>query len=134
MESVWRNRLYDNRFVASVSGGYRPNNRWDLAARWLLAGGKGATEWKVWTWEGGGAANPDWDNWMQSHLPAYHTLGLRIDRHVYFRRASLSAYLAVWNVYGRKNVRYYYWNAQQYELRAAYQWGTIPYFGVAVDF
>ncbi len=133
LEGVWHNRIHDNMFVANVTGGYRPNKYWDLTVRWLLAGGKGSTPYYVWTWTGGGNADVAWDKWMSTHLPPYHTLGLRVDRRVYYRKRTLSFYLGVWNAYDRKNVRYYYWNSATSRLDAAYQWGRIPYFGVELD-
>ncbi len=134
LNGVWRNRVHDNIFVASITGGFRPDKNWDLTLRWLLAGGKGSTPYNVWSGSWGAAADVAWDRWMTTHLPPYQNLGLRVDRRAYFRRASLSAYFAVWNVLGRDNVRYYYWNGSEQRIQAAYQWGRIPYLGIELQF
>jgi hypothetical protein len=134
LTGTWRNRIHDNQFVASITGGYRPDKYWDLTARWLLAGGKGSTPYNVWSGSWGSSADLAWDRWMTTHLPPYQTLGLRVDRRAYFRRASLAAYFAVWNVLDRQNVRYYYWNAMDHQLQVASQWGLIPYLGIEIQF
>ena len=40
--------------------------------------------------------------------------------------SSLLLYLSVWNVYGRENVAFYYWNEVTYEIDAQTQWSTLP--------
>ena len=40
---VWRNRLYDNRFIFCLSGGYKPNKNWEISARWTWGGNKAFT-------------------------------------------------------------------------------------------
>ncbi|MFA6469148.1 MAG: TonB-dependent receptor, partial [Bacteroidota bacterium] len=38
-DDVWRNRVFDNRFIFSAEGGYKPNAEWEFSARWIIAGG-----------------------------------------------------------------------------------------------
>ncbi len=133
-KGVWRNRTHDNRYVANVIGGYRPDKYWEITARWVFAGGAATTPYQVWTWPGGGTANLDWNNWNGDHLPNYSNLGLRLDRRVYFHKTSLAWYFAVWNVYNRKNVRYYYWNWKDSRLDASYQWARFPFLGMEFAF
>ncbi|MFU8861561.1 MAG: TonB-dependent receptor domain-containing protein [Cyclonatronaceae bacterium] len=37
---IWQNRDSDNRILFNVIGGYRPNNRWEVSARWSFPGGR----------------------------------------------------------------------------------------------
>jgi hypothetical protein len=43
-------------------------------------------------------------------------------------------YVSVWNVYNRKNVAGYSWNALKGQLDTAYQWGRLPIFGLEWEF
>ena len=133
LDGGWHYRLYDNRYVANVTAGYRLGKHWEASARWILAGGKGATPFQVWTWPGGATANLDYSRWMGTHLPPYHTLGLRLDRRVFYRRTTMTAYIDVWNVYNRQNVRYFYWNPATLTLDAEHQWGRILVFGIKYE-
>ena len=36
---TWRDRDYDNRFMATLEGGYKPNLSWDFSMKWVYAGG-----------------------------------------------------------------------------------------------
>ncbi len=134
LEGVWRDRLYDNRYVLNVTAACRPNKGFEARLRFVLAGGRAATPWVAWQWPGGGTGTEDYTRWMGIHLPVYHTLGLRLDRRVYSRRASLNAYLDVWNIYNRLNVRAYIYDAATHEVTASRQWGVIPVAGLRLDF
>lgn len=36
---TWRDRVFDNRWLLGLEGGYKPGSAWDLSARWIYAGG-----------------------------------------------------------------------------------------------
>lgn len=136
VNGVWRDRIYDNRFLCNIEGGYKPNSKWEFSVRWTYAGGAPYTPFD-------GAASHaarrgifDQNKINAARLPAYHSLKLRADRRFHFEGSNLIFYLDLWNVYGRKNIFGYAWNEvenQQEEFKA---WtnSTLPIFGVEYEF
>ncbi|MCK7535748.1 MAG: hypothetical protein MZV63_34545 [Marinilabiliales bacterium] len=43
----WRRRIYDNRLMVGIEGGYKFDERWEASVRWDYAGGRPCTPW---TW------------------------------------------------------------------------------------
>ena len=67
-------------------------------------------------------------------LPDYHSMNIRIDKRFNFSSSSLLLYLSVWNVYGRENVAFYYWNEVTNEIDSQTQWSTLPVLGIEYEF
>ena len=70
----------------------------------------------------------------EGRLPAFHQLDLRVDKRWILRRASVTAYLDVQNVYNRTNVEAYIYN---YDFSSAAGGVGLPIFpslGLRVDF
>ncbi len=131
---VWRDRVYDNQYLFTVEGGYKPNHKHEFSLRWIYAGGAPYTPFD-------GAASEalhrgvfDAEQVNAQRLPAYHALNLRYDRRFHFKRSTLIAYLSLWNAYGRRNVATYDWNEIDNAPRAIEQWGTLPIFGLEFEF
>ena len=61
-------------------------------------------------------------------------MNIRIDKRFNFSSSSLLLYLSVWNVYGRKNVAFYYWNEVTNEIDSQTQWSTLPVLGIEYEF
>ncbi len=133
-DGVWRDRVYDNRLVASVEGGYRPGPAWELSARWIYAGGPPYTPMDTAASRLAERAVLDGGRINAMRYPAYHSLNVRVDRRFYFGRSNLVAYLSVWNAYDRKNVAAYYWDVEESRPAPVYQWGLLPVFGVEYEF
>ena len=131
---VWRNRVYDNQFVFSAIGGYKPNNKWELSLRWNYAGGIPYTPFDVELSTQANAGVIDQTQILAQRQPDYHSLNIRVDRRFNFNNSSLIAYLSLWNAYNRKNISRYYWNTYTNELATAYQWSLIPIFGLEYEF
>jgi len=134
LDGVWRDRVYDNRFVASVEGGYKPNNKWEFSVRWIFAGGPPYTPLDMEASRRLDRSVLDALRVNDERMPAYHSLNLRFDRRYNFSGSSLIVFFSVWNVYNRKNVAQYYWNEVEQDQDVLYQWSLLPVGGCEFEF
>jgi hypothetical protein len=131
---VWRNRVYDNRFIVGISGGYKPGKNWEFSARWIWMGGKAYTPvdeaksieygWP-WVWV---------DDIMVGHLNDYKNLSIRAERRFNFAKTNLVIYAGAWNVFDHQNELYRFWDSYGNQYLSEYMWGTIPYIGIEFHF
>ena len=131
---AWRDRVYDNQWIFSVIGGYKPDQDWEYSVRWTYAGGVPYTPFDQ---QASSAANiglVDRNRVNDARYPDYHSLNLRIDRKFYFSSHMLDIYLSVWNAYNRKNVAAFFWNSTENRADTQYQWSVIPVVGVEYEF
>lgn len=131
---AWRPRIFDNRFILTLEGGYRPSPSWEFSARWVYAGGRPYTPMDVEASAGADRTVLDLDRINGERLPDFHSLNLRVDRRFVFGHSSLTAYASVWNVYGRRNVSAVFWNSTEDRPDELLQWGTMPVLGVEYEF
>lgn len=132
-DDAWRNRVFDNRYIFAVEGGYKPNRQNEFSIRWSYAGGRPYTPFDLEASAMLGAGVLDAARINDARLPAYHSLNLRYDRRFFFKRQSMVAFLSVWNVYGRRNVASYSWNEVENKRETISQWGTLPIFGIELN-
>jgi len=130
----WRDRVFDNRFLTTVEGGYKLNHKHEVSLRWIYAGGAPYTPFDEAASEALGRGVFDEGRVNESRLPDYHSLNLRYDRRFSFKQSTLVVYLDVWNLYGRRNIATYDWNEADNAPRAVAQWGTLPVFGLEFEF
>ncbi len=131
---VWRNRVYDNRFILCLSGGYKPGKHWEFNVRWIWMGGKAFTPvdeeksieygWP-WVWV---------DDIMAGYLSDYKNLSVRVERRFYFKKTNLVIYAGAWNVFDHPNELYRWWDSWGNKYISEYMWGTIPYIGLEFEF
>jgi len=133
-DGIWRDRVYDNRWMASVEGGYKPSNKWEFSLRWIFAGGPPYTPLDLEASAAEGRDVLDGSQINQARYPDYHSLNVRFDRRFHFQGSNLVWYVSVWNVYNRKNVSSYTWNGVTGEVDTNYQWGMLPIFGLEWEF
>ena len=133
-DGIWRDRIYDNRYMITIEGGYKPNSRWEFGLRWVYAGGAPYTPFDVSASQAANRGIYDTERINEERLPDYHSLNLRIDRRFNFRRSNLIVYLSIWNVYARQNVASYYWNEIRNQQDTFNQWGTLPALGLEFEF
>ncbi|MBL0174303.1 MAG: TonB-dependent receptor [Ignavibacteria bacterium] len=135
-DGVWRARAYDTRWSAALMGGYRLSRDWECSVRWIFSGGAPYTPFDAAASVAAHRGVPDLQRVYAARLPAYHSLNLRADRRFFFERSTLTAYLAVWNVYGRENVPFYRWNENSNRQEAPNLWSNspLPVFGLEFEF
>ncbi len=133
-DGLWRNRVYDNGMIFGIEGGYKPNHNWELALRWIYAGGAPYTPFNLQHSREFNEGIYDLDQINELRQPDYHSLNLRVDRRYYFSGSNLGIYLSVWNAYNRKNVAFYYWNKVTGGQDTMYQWTVLPLIGIEYEF
>jgi hypothetical protein len=131
---VWRNRLYDNRFILVASGGYKPTPFWDFNLRWIWMGNKSYTPVNEQKSIEYGYPWVDYADIMNGHMPDYQNLSLRVDRRIYFSRSNLVVYVGAWNVLNRQNELYRYWDSRINAYEAEYMWEFVPFIGFEFEF
>ncbi|MBN2383186.1 TonB-dependent receptor [bacterium] len=130
----WRPRLYDNRVLVNIEGGYKPNNRWEYSLRWMYAGGRPYTPFDLARSTEFNEAIYDSSQVNQARFPAYHSLNLRCDRRFNFSKSNLIFFVDLWNVYNRQNPAFYYWNKIENKREESYQWTFLPIAGLEWEF
>lgn len=131
---IWRDRVYDNRFIFAIEGGCRPGAGWELSLKWHYAGGVPYTPFNREASQEVNSGIFDETRINAERLSAYHSLNLRADKRFYFGGSNLTLFFSVWNAYNRKNVAFIYWNTLQNEPDFEYQWGFLPILGVEFEF
>lgn len=130
----WRNRIYDNRYIFSLIGGYKPGDIWELSVRWTYAGGVPYTPFDIPESSAVNAGIIDTGRINEARYPAYHSLNIRADRRFFFGNSSLVSYISIWNAYNRENVAMYYWDEVKNEQGTYLQWSLIPIIGLEYEF
>jgi hypothetical protein len=133
-DGIWRNRVYDNKYLFSIEGGYKPDHRWEFSLRWIYAGGIPFTPFDLQASEQQNRGIFDQGRINADRLPAYHTLNIRFDRRFHFSKSNIVLYFSIWNVYNQKNIASYYWNSVENRQDTIYQMGFLPIFGVEYEF
>jgi hypothetical protein len=134
LDNAWRDRMFDNRIIGGIEGGFKPNNRWEFSARWIYAGGVPYTPLDLEASRSINRSVLDGARVNAERYPDYHSLNLRVDRRFLFARTNLIVYFSIWNAYNRKNVSTYYWNETEQKQDVRYQWTTLPIFGIEYEF
>ena len=134
LDGVWRDRIFDNRYLVGVEGGWKPNRAWEFSLRWNYGGGVPTTPFDEEASRSLGRGVYDESRINATRLPAYHSLNVRLDRRFHFKRSNLIVYVSVWNAYGRENVAEPYWNEIENRADRTLQWGTLPIFGIQYGF
>ena len=131
---TWRNRLFDNRFIFCLSGGYKFSRNWELSARWIWSGNKAFTPVNEELSTEHGIPWVEFKDIMAGHLNDYRNLSLRIDRRFQFRKSNLVVFAGAWNVFDHENELYRFWDSVGNSYLSGYMWGTIPYIGLEFEF
>ena len=134
VSGVWRDRVYDNKWIFSVIGGYKPDQDWEYSVRWTYAGGGPYTPFDQQASTAANIGIIDQGRINEERYPDYHSLNFRVDRKFYFSSHMLDIYLSVWNAYNRKNVAGYFWNSTENRQDTQYQWSVLPVLGVEYEF
>jgi hypothetical protein len=132
-DGIWRNRVFDNRIIVNIEGGFKPNEKWEFSVRWVYAGGTPYTPFDIERSTEVNSGVFDETRINADRHPDYNSLSLRFDRRFHFARSNLIFYLDIWNVYNRRNIASYFWNEFKNEKDIQYQWGIMPVFGLEYE-
>ncbi len=127
---------YDQRFILNLSGGYKPNPRWEFSAKFRFFTGVPYTPLYV---KGSNPKNPNTienlpDEYLAGRLADAHHLDVRVDRYFFFGSSTLTIYLDVQNLYNYKiplRPSYNFWDNS---ITTTSQIGVLPSIGVSWEF
>ena len=110
IDGAWVPRTLDQRHTVGLNVAYRPNNFWHLTWGWQYHTGWPAT---ASTFaidslaDGSLQLRRDLGPYNALRLPAYHRMDFRVTRNFSVGRGVLQAYLDIFNMYNRTNLRSY---------------------------
>jgi len=131
---IWRNRINDNRYILTWTGGYKPNEKWTFLLFWNWAGGRPYTPYDLELSKEYKVSVINRDEVYAKRYPDYMTFNIRIDRRFSFKKSSLNVFLGVSNLFNRKNLDRYFWNKIENNIDTIYQGPLLPEFGVEFRF
>lgn len=133
-DGVEYNRDFDTKFQTSLIGGWRPNDRFEISARWSYVGSRPFTPIDADASRESDFTVLDLSRINGARMPAYHSLYLRADRRYFLNRTNVVTFIELWNTYARENVSGYFWSPVDDKVVALNQFGFIPVGGVKFEF
>lgn len=118
VDGRWIPRNLDQRHTIGLNASYTPSARWQLAGGWYYHTGWPATEitYAVDTTSNGTVLFSRLYGPLNGiRLPSYHRLDLRVTRTFALGRGVLQAYVDLFNIYGRTNLRSYVFGASLHD-------------------
>lgn len=131
---TWQDRNFDNRYLFSVIGGYRPNDLWEISVRWSILGGRAYTPVDAVASADQNTEILETSRFNEERYPAYHSLFTRVDRRFFLKRTNMVIFLEVWNLYNQQNVETDFWNINTQEVDRATQFNLLPVSGFKFEF
>ena len=128
LDGILRESDFNNRFLFTISGGYRFAKGWEAAAKFRFVGGRPYT-----------AINPENGtqfalDYNAARLPNYSRLDVRVDRRFNFKKWTLVTYIDVQDVWNQKNVTDFRWNKYTRKIEEDESIGILPTIGVNAIF
>lgn len=128
LDGIERRSDFDNRFLATISGGYKFGDNWEAGAKFRFSGGRPYTP-----------INPEngtrlTSGYNTAQLPDYSRLDVRLDKRWNFKSWTLVTYIDIQNLFNKKNVTEYDWNKYKKEIEANESIGILPTIGVNIMF
>jgi outer membrane cobalamin receptor len=114
VDGRWMPRNLDQRHTIGLNASYSPSARWQFAGGWYFHTGWPATEiaYAVDTTSNGIVIfSRQFGPLNAIRLPGYHRLDLRVTRTFPVGHGELQAYVDLFNIYGRNNLRSYIFSA-----------------------
>lgn len=128
LDGIERRSDFDNRFLATISGGYRFGDNWEAGAKFRFSGGRPYTPINP---ENGTRLTSEYNT---AELPDYSRLDVRLDKRWNFKSWTLVTYIDIQNLFNKKNVTEYDWNKYKKEIEANESIGILPTIGVNIMF
>lgn len=130
LDRIMRPGAFDSRYVANLIGGYRFNDRWSLAARFVHISGRPYTPFDLVKSTAQNRGVLDLARVNAARALDYQRLDLRLDRNFTVRGGSLNLYGGIQNAFDRKNVFAEVWNFRTNKPKTDHQMGAFPIFGL----
>ena len=128
LDGIERNSDFDNRYLFTLTGGYRFGESWEIGSKFRMAGGRPYTP-----------INPAdgtrlVSQYNSTRLPDYSRLDVRVDKRWNFKSWTLITYIDIQNILNKKNITQYEWNKYEKKIEANESIGILPTIGVNVMF
>ncbi len=104
-DNVYRPSSWDTRHMVNLIGSYKLKKGWNVSARWRFSGGAPFTpideelSRNIEAWNITNQYYLDYDKFNTLRLSSNHSLDIRVDKEVYFKKWVLNFYADVQNVY-----------------------------------
>lgn len=125
---------FDPTHQFTIIAGYQVADDWLIGLKFKYAGGRPYTPFDAAKSKSLGRGVYDMDKFNSERYLDYHRLDLRVDKKFYFKKATLTTYMELQNVYNRENVFGYFWNKDKNEVGTVYQWAFMPVGGFSLQF
>lgn len=129
-----QSRDFDNQYLLSLIGGYRPNDTWEVSGRWTWMGGRPYTPIDAAASEQAGTEVLNMNRFNDENMSDFHSLYLRVDRRFFFNRTNFVGFIEIWNTYDHANVDGYFWNESENTIGESTQFSFLPVAGVKFEF
>ncbi len=131
----WRLSDFDQTHILTVVGVWKLPKNWQIGGRFRLVSGNPYTPYT------GGVLDASTGGYVpisgpinSRRLPAFHQLDIRIDKSFVWRRAKLSLYLDVQNVYNHQNSEFQNWAYDFSRSQPIAGLPIIPSLGTKIEF
>lgn len=128
LDGVERNSSFNNRYLFTALGGYRPGKEWEISGKFRWVGGRPFTPIDP------ANGNQLVSRYNSEFLPDFNSLDIRVDKRWNFNDWTLITYIDIQNVYGKKNISGYRWNEYTKQIEANESIGTLPTIGINAIF
>lgn len=134
LTGVWRNRIFDNRFIICLGGGYKPTKNWEFNAQWIWSGNRAFSPVNEEKSKELGLPYVESKYILSDYLSDYQSLSIRVDRRFFFSKSNLVIFIGAVNAYNRNNELQRHWDTWDNRYVSEYMWGIIPYIGLEFEF
>lgn len=134
LNGVWRNRIYDNRYNATIEAGYIPNNKWELSMCWIFAGGMPYTPYDTVVSSAIQEAVFDVNAINSRRFPDHDSLSIRLDRRFHFSGSNLIFFVSLWNVFNKRTPNEIDWDQYSGDLYSDESFPRILVLGLEFEF
>ncbi len=124
---------YDQRMIFNISGGYKPNAKWEFSTKFRLNTGAPFTPIYLPSENNGELQNLP-EEYLTDRLGTDHSLDIRVDRRFNFTNLGIILFLDIQNVYNNRfntKPRYDFWTD---EIEDEQTLGVLPSIGFTVEF
>jgi hypothetical protein len=127
LDGIERPGNFDQRWIFSLSGGYKFSNTWEASMRFRYASGMPYTPY-----------NPDGTQSVSEYNSARfdpsHSLDVRVDKRWNFDGWALISYIDIQNIYNQKNVSGVRWDYLEQKVEFNETIGILPTIGLSLEF
>ena len=125
--------IYDQRVIFTVSGGVKPNPKWEYSGRFRFYTGAPYTPVYLPSENGGDIVNLP-DEYLQERLKPGHHLDVRVDRRFNLERTTIILFLDIQNIYNYKIPRRPNYDFWADEVNTYDSIGILPSIGFSAEF